>query len=58
MFENPLTWVAIMLGCVLITLAIKEGKVEIEQEKTKQIEIQLKIEMIKAGTTNLPSIAK
>jgi len=32
------------------------SKVEIEKEKTKQIELQLKIEMIKASVTNTPVI--
>lgn len=27
-----------------------------EKEQTKRIELQLKIEMVKAGVTNLPSI--
>ena len=48
-FDNPLTWTVIMFFVSICFMVIQENK-------TKQIELQLKIEMVKAGITNIPTI--
>lgn len=55
-FENPLTWAVILIGASLCIMAYQEGQVSKEKEHTKQVEMQLKIEMLKVGVTNSPAI--
>lgn len=55
-FENELTWFIICGATVIITLFYLTSKIDLEKEKTKQIEMQLRVEMIKSGITNSLSI--
>jgi len=52
MFNNPLIWLFICIGVVASIGLYTDHIVTINIQKTKQLEIQLKIEMVKAGITN------
>ena len=52
-FGNPLIWImAAVFGMALMgpCVALKESE---QKEKTKQLELQLKIELAKQGVTNI-----
>ena len=49
-------WLMIMAITVIVSFICCDTIVKTQQEKTKQIEMQLKIEMIKAGITNVMEI--
>ena len=55
MFDNSMTWIFIAIAVVATAGVICKNHEMIEREKTKQVEIQLNIELVKAGITNFPA---
>ena len=54
--NNPFTWMAIGLDGTMIAGVIMGSKVDIEREKTKQLEFRLQMEQLHVGvTTNTPT---
>jgi hypothetical protein len=53
---NELSWSIIMIGAIVVAMTICGSLDKKNEEKTKQAEISLKIEMIRAGITNAPII--
>ena len=55
MCDNSMTWLYIAFAVIATAGVICESRTNIEKEKTKQVQIQLNIEMVKAGITNFPA---
>ena len=49
-------WFFIAVAVMVVALYLSEAYEKAQQEQTKRIELQLKIEMVKAGITNIPAI--
>ena len=52
MFNNEVTWLFIAIGAVFIMALYFVGKLDIEKEHTKQLELQLKLAQISLVSTN------